>query len=174
LSVDRARWDDFLAEVKRSSRIGALTITEALRAGFDETLAEMMGTIQGIYFSFAIIVAFGVVYNGARIALSERSRDLALLRVVGFTHREVVAVLISELALLTIIAIPFGLLLGARMAKLIVEVSGTETIRFPLILTSRTYATSVLIVLLSSGLSFAVVSRRVRKLDLLGVLKAGE
>ncbi|MBI4774729.1 MAG: ABC transporter permease [Deltaproteobacteria bacterium] len=174
LSVDRARWDDFLAEVKRSSRIGALTITEALRAGFDETLAEMMGTIQAIYFSFAVIVAFGVVYNGARIALSERSRDLATLRVVGFTNREVAAVLIGELVLLTIIAIPFGLLLGARLAKWILEVSGTETIRFPLILTSRTYATSVLIVLLSSGLSFAVVSRRIRKLDLLGVLKARE
>ncbi|MFZ7126162.1 MAG: ABC transporter permease [Desulfobacterales bacterium] len=174
LTVDPARWEDFLEEVKKSPRIGALSITEASRDSFNKTMGGMMDTIQAIYFSFAVIVAFGVVYNGARIALSERSRDLATLRVVGYEQREVAAVLIGELALLTLLAIPFGLLLGTELARLIIEISGTETVRLPLILTSRTYATAVLIVLLSSGLSFAVVGRRIRNLDLLGVLKARE
>jgi putative ABC transport system permease protein len=174
LTVDRARWGDFLAAVKEAPRIAALAITDASRASFQKTMGEMMDTIQVIYFSFAVIVAFGVVYNGARIALSERSRDLATLRVIGFSHGEVAAVLIGELALLTLLAIPCGLLLGTQLARLIVEVSGTETVRLPLILTTRSYATAVLIVLFSSGLSFAVVSRRIRNLDLLGVLKARE
>jgi len=174
LVVDRTRWDDFLAAVKRAPRIGALAITAATRASFDRTVADMMGTIQGIYFSFAVIVSFGVVYNGARIALSERSRDLATLRVIGFTNGEVAAVLIGELGLLTLLALPFGLFTGSQLAKLIVEISSTETMRLPLILTARTYVTAVLIVLFSSGLSFAVVGRRIRKLDLIGVLKARE
>ena len=121
-----------------------------------------------------MIVSFGVVYNGARIALSERSRDLATLRVIGFTNGEVAAVLIGELGLLTLLALPFGLFTGSQLAKLIVEISSTETMRLPLILTARTYVTAVLIVLFSSGLSFAVVGRRIRKLDLIGVLKARE
>jgi len=174
LAIDRARWSDFLEGVKNAPRIGALSITEAARASFNETMGEMMGTIQGIYLTFAVIVAFGVVYNGARIALSERSRDLATLRVVGFTPREVAAVLIGELAFLTVVAIPGGLFLGSQLTRLIVEISATETVRFPVVLTSRTYLTAVLIILFSSSLSFAVVSRRLRQLDLIGVLKARE
>jgi putative ABC transport system permease protein len=174
LAVDTVRWDDLLAQVKKSPRIGAFTITRDARASFDKTTGEMMGTIQAIYFGFAVIVAFGVVYNGARIALSERSRDLAMLRVVGFTHREVATVLIGELALLTLLAVPVGLFIGSQLAGLIVRVSSTESVRLPLVLTPQTYATAALIVFLSSGLSFAVVSRRIRNLDLLGVLKARE
>ena len=84
-----------------------------MRASFKKSTGEMIGMIQRIYFTFAIIVSFGVVYNSARIALSERSRDLATLRVIGFTQREVAAVLIGELALLTLAALPVGLAIGS-------------------------------------------------------------
>ena len=82
------------------------------------------------------------------------------------------SVLVGELALLTLLALPAGLLIGTQFARSLVEAASTETVRLPLILTSRTYATAVLIVLLSSGVSFAMVGRRIRNLDLLGVLKA--
>ncbi len=172
LAIDPARWDDFYASVKEAPRIGALMITGMARESFHETTGEMMGTVQAIYLGFAVVVAFGVVYNGARIALSERSRDLATLRVVGFQPREVAAVLIGELALLTLLALPLGLYFGGLMAGFMVEISSTETVRLPLIVTSRTYVISVLVILISSLLSFAVVSRRIHNLDLLSVLKA--
>jgi putative ABC transport system permease protein len=174
LAVDTARWDYLLSQTKKSPRIGTFTIARDARASFDKTTGAMMGTVQVIYFGFAVIVAFGVVYNGARIALSERSRDLATLRVVGFTQGEVATVLIGELALLTLLAIPVGFFIGSQLANLIVQISSTESVRLPLVLTPQTYATAALIVFLSSGLSFAAVSRRIRKLDLLGVLKARE
>jgi putative ABC transport system permease protein len=174
LAVDPVQWDDLLSEAKKSPRIGTFTITRDARASFDKTTGEMMGTVTAIYFGFAIIVSFGVVYNGARIALSERSRELATLRVVGFSHREVATVMISELALLTLLGIPIGLLIGTQLATVIVHISSTESVRLPLVLTARTYATAGLVILLSSTLSFAVVSRRIRHLDLLGVLKARE
>jgi putative ABC transport system permease protein len=174
LSLDAARWKDFLVSVKEAPRVGSITTTRAARESFDKTMGEMMGIVQAIYFSFAVIVSFGVIYNGARIALSERTRDLATLRVIGFTRREVAAVLIGELAVLTLLALLPGLFIGSHLAAFLVESASTETTRLPLILTGRTYATAVLIVLLSSALSFAVVSRRIRKLDLLGVLKARE
>lgn len=172
LAVDTMRWDDFLAEVKESPRIGALAITAMARASFKKTTGQMIGIVQTIYFGFAVIVSFGVVYNGARIALSERTRDLATLRVVGFTHNEVAAVLIGELAFLTLLAIPCGLVIGTELARIMIAASSTETVRLPLVLTSQTYVTAILIVLISSGLSFAVVGKRIRKLDLLSVLKA--
>ncbi len=172
VAVDSMNWQGFLDKIKETPRIGNLGITSALQQSFRQTTAESITLIQTIYFSFSVIVAFGVVYNSARIALSERSRDLATLRVVGFTNREVAGVMIGELALLTVAALPAGLWIGSQLAGLIVQTASTETIRLPLILTHETYATAILIVLLSAGASFSVVSRRIRNLDLLGVLKA--
>ncbi len=174
LSVDRKDWTQFLEAVKGVPRIASLGITSALQESFRKTTAESITLLQSIYFSFSVIVAFGVVYNSARIALSERSRDLATLRVVGFTNREVASVLIGELAMLTLLAIPLGLWIGGLMANSIVQSASTETVRLPLVLTHQSYATAVLIVLVSAGISFYVVSRRLRNLDLLGVLKARE
>ena len=174
LAVDAAKWPIFLEKVKEAPRIGSLGIKEASRASFRKTTAESIGMIQTLYFSFATVVAFGVVYNSARIALSERSRDLATLRVIGFTHREVASVLVGELALLTLLAIPIGLLIGSGLAYGIVTAASTETVRLPLVLSGRSYSTAVLIVLASSAASFAVVSLRLHKLDLLDVLKAHE
>ena len=174
LSVDARYWHRFLQAAKEAPRIASLIIKDAVRQSFRKSTAEMIGMIQTIYFAFAVIVSFGVVYNSARIALSERSRDLATLRVIGFTHREVAAVLIGELALLTLIALPIGLVIGSLLAAMIIDTASTETVRLPLVLSARTYATAALIVLTSSLLSFAVVSSRIRRLDLLGVLKARE
>jgi putative ABC transport system permease protein len=174
LAVDEREWTRFLDAVKEAPRVASLSIKAAMRQSFRKTTAESIGLVQTLYFSFAIVVAFGVVYNSARIALSERSRDLATLRVIGFTHREVAAVLVGELALLTLIALPIGLAIGSGLAAGIVHTASTETVRLPLVLSGRSYSTAVLIVLLSSGASFAVVSRRLHQLDLLGVLKAHE
>jgi putative ABC transport system permease protein len=172
LSVDTTYWKDFLTKVKEAPRIASLNIKEAARASFEKSTGDMIGMITTIYFSFAIIVSFGVVYNSARIALSERSRDLATLRVIGFSHREVAGVLIGELALLTMMALPVGLWIGSQLANAIIQTASTETVRLPLVLTSQTYGMAVLVVLISSTLSFALVSRRLHTLDLLGVLKA--
>jgi putative ABC transport system permease protein len=174
LSVDASQWEAFLDKVKEVPRIGNLGITSALQQSFRKTTAESINLIQGIYFTFSVIVAFGVVYNSARIALSERSRDLATLRVIGFTNREVAGVMIGELAMLTALAIPAGLWIGEGFSRFIVQAASTETIRLPLILTHQTYATAILIVLLSASVSFYVVSLRIKNLDLMGVLKASE
>lgn len=172
MSVDRARWPEFMEKVKETPRIANLMIKASVRESFKKTTAESIAILQTLYFTFAVIVSFGVVYNSARIALSERTRDLATLRVIGFTHGEVASVLISELLLLTAIALPLGLAIGSALAAWIISAASTESVRLPLILSSRSYATAVLIVALSAGFSFAVVGRRLRHLDLLGVLKA--
>jgi putative ABC transport system permease protein len=145
-----------------------------VRDSFRKTTAETINLVQGLYFIFSVVVAFGVVYNSARIALSERSRDLATLRVIGFSHREVAGMLVTELVLLTLVAVPLGLLLGSGLAAGIVNAASTESVRLPLLLTPRSYAIAVLIVLSATTISLVVVSRRIRKLDLIGVLKARE
>lgn len=174
LSVDMNQWDAFLAKVKNTPRIASMMIKESVRKSFIKTTGESISLLQTLYFSFSVIVAFGVVYNSARIALSERARELATLRVLGFTHGEVASVLIGELVILTCLALPAGLLIGSGMAASIVHAASTESVRLPLILSSHTYGTAILIVVVSATISFAIVVRGIRHLDLLGTLKAHE
>ena len=121
-----------------------------------------------------MIVAFGVIYNNARISLAERSRELATLRVIGMTQREVGAVLVIELVILAFIAVPVGLLLGTGLTTVIVGSVNTETIRLPLVFTTYTYSFAVVTVTIASTLSAVFVLRQLKQLDLIAALKAPE
>lgn len=172
LTVDQAQWSRFMREIKDTPRVAIVLVKKDQLAAFRNTTGQSIGIIQKLYLTLATIVAFGVVYNSARIALSERSRDLATLRVVGFTRREVGAVLLGELSLLVLIALPIGLLFGRALATFIIDAISTETIRMPLVISQHTQANAVLVVLVATLGSFIVVGRMLKKLDLVGVLKA--
>jgi putative ABC transport system permease protein len=172
LSVAAGEWPEFLRQLKGTPRAGGVVIKEGIRASFRKTTAESIGLIQKIYMTFAIVVAFGIVYNSARISLSERQRELATLRVIGFTQREVSGVLVSELIILTLVALPFGLLIGSGFATAIVQTVNTEFVRLPVILASSNYALATVVVSVAAGLSALFASRRLNQLDLVGVLKA--
>jgi putative ABC transport system permease protein len=172
LAVDHKHWDRFMRAVKDTPRAAFVMVKRDQLAAFRETTGNSIGIIRKLYFALATIVAFGVVYNSARIALSERSRELATLRVVGFSLPEVRAVLVGELAVLVLLAIPAGLLFGRGLALLIMSSFSTETVRLPILINNSTYAIAVVVVLTAAICSFALVSRMLAKLDLVGVLKA--
>lgn len=170
--VDSARWLEFLQAIKETPRIAGCIIKNSLREGFRKTTAESIGLLQKIYMLFATIVAFGIIYNSARISLSERARELATLRVLGFSRGEVGAVLVSELVLLTLAALPLGLLLGSAFARGIITTVNTETVRLPLVLTAANYAFAVLVVAAASAVSAWIASRKLADIDLVSALKA--
>ncbi len=172
LTIAAGSWAEFLQAAKETPHIRGIVNKRAIREGFRKTTAESIGLIQKIYLTFATVVAFGIVYNSARISLSERQRELATLRVVGFTQGEVGVVLVGELVILTLIALPFGLLVGSGLAGAIIQTVNTEFVRLPLILTPANYAFAVLVVTVASSLSALLACRRLNQLDLVGVLKA--
>ena len=172
VSVAGGQWNEFLTALKKAPRIAGVAIKRTLRDSFRDTTAKSISLLQTIYLVFATTVAFGIVYNSARISMSERSRELATLRVVGFTQGEVGAVLVGELVLLTLVALPIGLLLGAGGAKLILAAMNTELVRLPLILTLGNFAFAVLVALVATTLSALWACRKLNHLDLVGVLKA--
>ncbi len=174
IKVDQAHWGEFLRALKDIPRVSWVAVKESLRENFRNTTAASIGLIQKIYLVFAIVVAFGVVYNNARISLAERARELATLRVVGFSRREVGTVLITELVLLAMMAVPFGLLLGTGFARAIIRAVNTETVRLPAVLTVSNYAFAVTVVVVASALSALFVLRKLNQLDLVGALKAPE
>ncbi|HKB57981.1 MAG TPA: FtsX-like permease family protein, partial [Lacunisphaera sp.] len=174
IGLDMSRRAEFLATLKAIPRVSTVAIKETMRQSFRETTAKSMGLIQSIYLTFAIIVAFGVIYNNARISLAERARELATLRVIGMTQHEVGMVLVVELIILALLAVPLGLLLGTSLTAVIVGTVNTETIRLPLVFTTYTYSFAVIVVIIASTLSAMVVLRKLNQLDLIASLKAPE
>jgi putative ABC transport system permease protein len=173
-TIDQSRRAEFLHALKGIPRISWISVKNSLRESFRATTARMMGMLTTLYLSMAVIVAFGVIYNNARISLAERARELATLRVIGLTQREVGAVIVIELAVLAVMAVPCGLLLGTGFATAIIGSVNTETVRLPLVFTSYTYTFAVLVVVAASALSALVVLRKLKQLDLIGALKAPE
>lgn len=173
-TIDSTKRSEFLRALKTIPHVSWVAIKNTLRENFRQTTAASIGLIQTIYLAFAIIVAFGVVYNNARISLAERARELATLRVIGFTQSEVGSVLVTELVILAIIAVPIGLLTGSGFSSVIFQSVNTETVRLPLVLTTSNYAFAILVVAIASTLSARVVLRKLNQLNLVGALKAPE
>jgi putative ABC transport system permease protein len=130
--------------------------------------------IQAFNILFACVIACGVVYNTVRISLAERARELATLRVLGFTVTEVSAILLGELALVTAVAIPVGLLIGNLLTWLTTLGMQTEMYRIPYVVSSATWSRAALVVLLATIASSWVVQRHVKRLDMISVLKSPE
>ncbi len=172
MSVDSGRWDEFMREVKDQPKIEFASAKKDQLAAFRASTGRSIGTLRELFLWMAVIVAFGVVYNSARIALSERGRDLATLRVVGLTKREIAGVLLGELSLLVLVALPLGLVFGNVLASYVIGAVSNETVRLPQHINPSTYASSVLVVLAATGASFAMVGFMLNKLDLVSVLKA--
>ncbi|MBT8138145.1 MAG: FtsX-like permease family protein, partial [Gammaproteobacteria bacterium] len=120
------------------------------------------------------IIAFGVVYNTMRIAMAERARELASLRVLGYTRAEVAYTLLGELALLTLLSLVPGFLLGVLLCDILASGLQNDLYRLPLVLTAYTYGFSAFIVILSAVASGLIILRQVYRLDLVAVLKTRE
>jgi putative ABC transport system permease protein len=162
------------AEIKKTPHVAASALKRAALDVFNELMSENMLRMRLINIAFASVIAFGVVYNAARISLSERSRELATLRVLGFTQGEVGRILLGELAVLTVLAIPAGLVFGWGFAWLAAQSMETRSQRFPFVIEPATYGRAVIVVVIAAILSSLVVWRRIRHLDLVAVLKSRE
>jgi putative ABC transport system permease protein len=134
-------------------------------------VALIITTMASIYTGLAAVIAFGVVYNNARIALSERARELASLRVLGFTQGEVLRILLLELAILTLIAQPPGWVMGYGLGWIMKTNLAGEIMRVRGVIEHTTYVAASAIVFLAAIASAVIIRERVNQLDLVTVLK---
>ncbi len=174
LRLDPTRLPELWAMLKKTPAIAGVSIHAAAVQSFYETISQNTLVFTGVLVVFAVILSFAVVYNTARIALSERGRELASLRVLGFTRPEVAAILLGEQALLALLAIPLGYALGYMVCASMVSQFAWELFRIPLVITRDTYAFAFVVVAAAFLLSSVIVRRRIDRLDLVEVLKTRE
>ena len=140
----------------------------------EEISARNVRIMSTILTVFASVIAIGVVYNNARIALAERTWELASLRVLGFTRGEVSFLLLGELALGIAVALPLGMLLGWGLTHTVVQLLRSDQFMFPVAIQPRTYAWAALCVVAAGVASALVVRRRIDRLDMVAALKTRE
>jgi len=174
LALDMTARDDLYAVLKATPAAGFIALQYAAVQKFRETLAQNVTIMITVYATLAAIIAFGVVYNFARISLSEQGREMASLRVLGFTKGEVSALLLGELAVVVIIAQPVGWLIGYSFAWAMAEGFRTELYRVPLVVNREVFAWSSLVVFAAAAVSGLVVRKRIDRLDMIEVLKTRE
>ncbi len=174
LSVDpRYRAEVYKTLVEMPRVAGAVVRKEEIR-NFYDTQAEALLFFTFIATILGGTIAFGVVYNSARIALSERSRELASLRVLGYTRAEISYIFLGELGLITIASIPLGMLMGREIASYIARAISSELFRVPMVIGGATYSLAAAVVVVSACFSGLIVRHRLDHLDLVAVLKARE
>lgn len=160
-----------------SQRLKQLPVIESvgvksftLQSFFDK-IANLVLVSAGVLTAFAVIIAVGVVYNGARISLQERSWELASLRVLGFTREEVAQILLGEFTIEILMGIPLGIIFSRSIVELISRLHSNESFQIPAVIEPRTYLAAVAIVIAAAAASALVVRRGINRLDLVAVLK---
>jgi putative ABC transport system permease protein len=162
------------AVLEAAPAVASITSPSSMIASFEKQLDDSLYVAITFIVGFASVISVAVIYNGSRIALSERGRELASLRVLGFTRREVATLLFGEQAVITLAAIPLGWAIGYGLGGLIVAAMASETYRIPLVVSRETYLWSGLVTLLASIASAFLVRRRLNSMDLIAVLKTRE
>lgn len=174
LTIDANKRRDVYAELADMPGVAGVGVRRAIIESFRHMLEEVMLTFSFINSLLGGIIAFGVVYNTVRIALSERQRELASLRVLGYTQAEVAYILLGEIAILVLLGTPLGFAGGVGLCALMAEGIKSDLYTVPLVLEPRTYASAALVVLISALVSAWFAWRRIRRLDLVEVLKTRE
>jgi putative ABC transport system permease protein len=160
--------------LKQIPAISGVNSPAELLGIFDREMARTLRISSAFLLGFAGILAFGVIYNSARIALAERSRELATLRVMGFHRAEVAALLLGEQALLTLLALPVGSVVGYWTSLMITRALESDTFRVPFVAEPRTYVIAAAIILVATLMSTVAVRRRLDRIDIVSVLKTRE
>jgi putative ABC transport system permease protein len=174
LQTDSSQTEALYSLLKRIPAVEAISLQQATIRSFEDTIAKLLGTFTTVLVVLASVIALSIVYNGARIALSERGRDLASLRVLGFTRHEVTTMLLGEQALITALAIPIGWGIGLGACLLVSKLYDTDLMRMPFVVTARSFVLAAITVAAATFLSGLVVRRRIDRMDLVAVLKTRE
>ena len=174
LAADSRYEESIYAELKNVPRVAGVAVRRKTLQNFQDTMGDQVLTFGFFITLFAGTIACGVVYNSALIALSERSRELASMRVLGYTRGEISYILLGELAVLTLAAIPLGFGIGRLLCGYIITEMETDLFRIPFVIEPSTFSFAAAVVLVASTLSALLVRRRLDHLDLVEVLKTRE
>ena len=173
LAVDESQGPALFRRLKEAPSVAGVSLQSLAAQQLAQMLDENIGLAVGVYILFAALIALGVVYNTVRISFAERQRELATLRVLGFSRADVSYILLGEVALLTLVALPLGAAAGAGLAWYLVGAMSSDIFRLPFVIAPASFGLAGAVVLAVTAASSLLVRRQIDRLDLPEVLKTG-
>lgn len=174
VTLDSSQSDALHAAITDIPHLAGTVMMTQTRRSFQETIRQNVVVMNTIYMIIAVLITIGVAYNSARVQLSERARELASLRILGFTRAQVSYILVGETMLLALLAQPLGWAFGRLFAGAMVEAFSSDLYSLPLVLKPATFTSASLVVLAAALASVLVVRRRLDRLNLVAVMKTRE
>ena len=174
LSVDTDSVDALYTRLKEAPAIAGVSLQTMAMQRLDELMDESLGTSIFVFVIFAGLIALGVVYNAVRVSYAERQRELASLRVLGFSRGDVSYILLGEVAFLTLLALPVGAAAGTGLAWYMASAMSSDMFRLPFVIAPATYGFAAIVVLAITAASSLLVRRQIDRLDMAEALKTGE
>jgi putative ABC transport system permease protein len=159
---------------RRMNAVAGVTLQSLAKRNFTDIMDQNIGMSIWVYTAFAGLIAIGVVYNSVRISFAERQRELASLRVLGFTRGEVSYILLGEIAFLTLLALPLGAALGVGLAWFLAQAMSSDLFRLPFVIGASTFGYAGVVVIVVTAVSGLLVRRQLDRMDLVAVLKSRE
>ena len=139
----------------------------------DETLSSM-NLVMYVLIISAGLLAFIVLYNLANINISERIRELATIKVLGFYDKEVYDYVTREIVLLTVIGILIGLVFGNLLNLFILGTCEIDILRFRRIITIPSYIYASLITIVFTFIVNLITYFSLKKINMIEALKSVE
>jgi len=174
LTIDEARATEIYTALQDMPTVAGVSLKSQAEIAFQTLMNTGAGAIRYVMGGIAFVITFGIVYNAARIAYAERSRDLASLRVIGFTKGEVAFVLLGELAIVTLVALPIGGVLGYYLSFGIAAGFSSELYQIPAIFDPASYGFAAMVVIGAAVASGWLVKRDIDRAELVSALKTRE
>lgn len=169
--LDKTQLPAFYEAIKNIPRIATVAVRSQLIRIFEQTYQVHILVFTYILTAYALFIAVGVIYNSIRIALEERTTELATLRVLGFSLNEVFKVFLGELILQLLCAIPLGFLVGHGLAAWVIHLLRNDFFTVPLVVAPSTYLIATATILAAAVFSALVIRRKINQFNLVDTLK---
>lgn len=153
-------------------KTAAIKSVQSKRAIIDSfgTFTQLMDSMIIVLVAGALLLGVVVLYNLGVMSYTERYREMATLKVVGFRDKKIGSLLIGQNLWLSLVGVALGIPLGAMLLKYLLDALASEY-EMQLCITVPTYFISVLLTVGMSLLVSLMVSRKNKKIDMVEALK---
>lgn len=171
--INQGQLNDLIIKLKEIDNVSKVTKTSSTSKLFEDTMNNFEYVVIVLIVS-ANLLAFVVLYNLASVNISERKRELATIKVLGFYDKEVYDYIARETTILTFISIIFGLILGNVLTKFVIKTCELDIMMFNPEIKITSYIYGILLTILFTLIVNITTYFSLKKIQMVDSLKSVE
>ncbi len=164
---------NFVRDIEGMAYVQSVREPDDMVKQYNEYMGLMYAYI-GVIITLSCIMGFAIIYNTTTISIMERKRELASLRIMGFTNKKVSELIFNENTAVSVMGLIVGMPLGRFMGVQMLNYVPEDMMSLPLVIFPKTYVLAAVTVALFVILAQMANMRRISRMDLVEVMKSRE